>query len=906
VTDLSIASMRAISVKSKVVVGIVALSAVTLILASAVQMHYMRQDMTRLLSDEQFAAVSRIAQDLDAKIETDRDVLMRFAKGYPLDQLKSRDATRSYFTARPALLASFDDLMVVSPNGDLIADFPESPRRVALDSTDQAYFAKLKATLQPVISQPAWSAVHGEPTLEIFVPMLTADHRLAAVLIGCLTLQNKNLLGTLAQAKVGKSGVFFLLTRGPIPRYLVHPQKTMVLRPWTPDPASSTTRALHGFEGSAEETAGEGLHGLFSYKSLKAVDWLLIAAVPIEEAYAPIRLAEQRLWGITLAVCLFAVPLASLFAWRTLNPLSELRDDIDKQRSENGEQNLLLLARHDEIGDLARSFDALIRERTAGAAHQQDIERRLREVAESSERAKSQFLAHMSHEVRTPLNGVIGLTELLLDTHLNPEQRDYVQTILVSGQSLLSITNDILDLSKVEAGRLDLETIAYDPVRTLQEVIVLFSARASAKGLTIETDVSPDVPRRLIGDPGRLRQVLSNLLSNSLKFTITGSIRIALRVAEAVGEDVVLAFAITDTGVGMTPDQQAKLFLAYSQADASTSRRFGGTGLGLSICLRLVGLMGGKFDVKSAPEIGSTFTFTMRCPRITGESSDSEIIPAERPDRRFTGRVLLVEDNIVNRKVARATLKVLGLEVLEADDGSLALEILAREPVDLVLMDVNMPVMDGLEATRRIRTAEASGEFPGRRPIIAMTANVLREAVDVCRLSGMDGFVPKPFQRFQIIEELARWLRPNETVPNVSAPAQIDAPLAEPIDSTAYRQVAQIMGPEMTLLVAEFIATTTQGLDEISRAAEQNDRIGIELGAHSLKSSALAVGARPLSALAAALEMSAAREDFAGFGSCSAVLQMEFARARAALERLSGGNRSESGTPPHAESRVSA
>jgi signal transduction histidine kinase/CheY-like chemotaxis protein/HPt (histidine-containing phosphotransfer) domain-containing protein len=868
--------MHAFSLKSKVVLGIVALSVVILVLASAVQMHYMRQDMTRLLFDQQFAAVSRIAQDLDAKVETNRDVLVRLAKGFPIDELQSRDATRNYFRARPALLASFDDLLLVTPSGDLITDFPELPHRVALSSADQTDLETLKATLQPVIGQPALSGVHGEPALRIFVPMFTADQRLAAVLIGCLTLQNKNLLGTLADARVGKSGVFFLLTKGPTPRYLVHPQKPMVLQSWTPVATSATTRAMHGFEGSAEDTTGSGLHGLFSYKSLTAVDWLLIAAVPIEEAYAPIRLAEQRLWRITLGVCLLVVPVASMFAWRTLNPLSVLRDDIEKLRTQHGEQNLKFVARHDEIGDLARSFDALMRERTAAAAHQHETERRLREVAETSARAKSEFLAHMSHEVRTPLNGVLGLTELLLETPLSPEQRDYAQTILGSGQSLLSITNDILDLSKIDAGKLDLELVAYDPVRSLNEVIALFSARASAKGLTIETEVSPEVPRKLIGDPGR--------------------------VAQAVSEDVMVAFAVTDTGVGMTPDQQAKLFRAYSQAEASTSRRFGGTGLGLAICLRLVQLMGGRFDVKSAPGIGSTFTFTMRCARATSAPAEAEVCVADRLEQRFTGRVLLVEDNIVNRKVARATLKQMGLEVLEAENGSLALELLAVETVDLVLMDMNMPVMDGLEAARRIRIAEASGQYPGRRPVIAMTANVLREAVDSCRQAGMDGFVPKPFQRSQITAELARWLP--TAPPNVSGPAsaQIDpVPMGDPIDVIIYRRVEEAMGAEMALLVAEFTTITTHLLEDISRAAEQRDRNTIQMRAHTLRSSASSVGAAPLSALAAALEECASREGFADFGTASMALQTEFLRARAVLDSLCNGGPHNLGVPVDSE-----
>jgi CheY-like chemotaxis protein/HPt (histidine-containing phosphotransfer) domain-containing protein len=263
--------------------------------------------------------------------------------------------------------------------------------------------------------------------------------------------------------------------------------------------------------------------------------------------------------------------------------------------------------------------------------------------------------------------------------------------------------------------------------------------------------------------------------------------------------------------------------------------------------------------------------------------------------------VLLVEDNIVNRKVARATLKQLGLGVLEAKNGCLALEMLAREAVDLVLMDMNMPVMDGLETTRRIRIAEVSGQLAGRRPIIAMTANVLREAVDACRQSGMDGFVPKPFQRSQIIEELARWLQPTPTSVGVSASAQFDSPVREAVDVIAYRQVEETMGPEMALLVAEFISVTTHLLEDISRAAEQHDRITIKLRAHALRSSASAVGAAPLSALAAALEASASQEGFAGFATASVTLQTEFARARNALECLCNGNGPHLGTQADGE-----
>jgi signal transduction histidine kinase/DNA-binding response OmpR family regulator len=884
---VSLAMPQSISLKSKAVLGMVALTVLILVIVSAVQMHFMRQDMTRMLSDQQFAAVSRVAQDLDARFETTRDVLVRLAKGFPVSQLQSRETTRSYFTARPALLASFDDLLVLSPNGDLIADFPEATHQLTRSADDRANFEKVRVTLQPVISEPAMNATLGAPALQILVPILDEERHIVGVLIGVLTLQNKNLLGTLSEAKVGKSGLFLLMTRGASPRYLVYPDKSMILQPPTTALAASTKRALRGFEGSAEGLNGNGEPSLYSYRSLRTVDWLLMAVVPLKEVYAPIDSAEHRLWLITLTVCLIVMPLAWLFAWLMLNPLSVLRDDIEELRHNPFEQAPKLAHRNDEVGDLARSFYTLIQERTAAAASQQDAERQLRVIAESSARAKSDFLANMSHEVRTPMNGVLGLTELLLDTPLDPEQRDYAETILKSGQALLAISNDILDLSKIEAGKLDLELIAYDPVQTLEEVIELFAVRASAKSLVLESDVAPDVPRDLIGDPGRLRQVLSNLLSNSLKFTVAGLVRIELRVVEKLEDDVVLAFAVSDSGIGMTPAQQARLFRPYSQAEASTSRRFGGTGLGLTICLRLAELMGGTFDVKSEPGVGSIFTFTMRCALAepgAGRAGKSTRVPLER---RFTGRVLLVEDNVVNRKVMSATLKGLGLEVVDAENGSLALDTLMHEPIDLILMDMNMPVMDGIEATKRIRAAEASGERHGRMPIIAMTANVLKEAVDACREAGMDDFVPKPFQRSQTIDALARWLQPSASVASGSQRRRFDPAIDGAVDAAYYRQVEKTMGDEMGLLMMDFTSSTAQLLGEISRAAVEHDWLTIKRCAHTLRSSASSVGASRFAAMSADLEARACAERCSEMQQPAVALRIEFERVQQALDHLS-------------------
>jgi signal transduction histidine kinase/DNA-binding response OmpR family regulator len=890
--------MPAISLKSKVVLGNVALAVAVLVIASAIQMHFMRQDMSRMLPEQQFALVSREARDIDARFAGECDVLARLAKGFPPAELRSRSATREYLLARPALLASFDDLLVLDTDGDPIADFPQLPARTALTADDRASFQQLLSTLQMVVTEPAANASRGQPGLKIMVPIMGAGGQIAGVLVGVLRLENRNLLDGLGDAKVGKSGVFVVLTKSEPARYLAQPRKDMILQPRPPNATPATTRALHGFEGSLEDVSSTGVRSLYSFKSLNTLDWLLMAVVPIEEVYAPVQQAEHRAWLITIAICLVIIPLSWGLAWLMLNPLSRLRGDIDDLRHgrlrETGAPPVPRYAqRDDEIGDVARSFYALIDERSAAAERQQAAERRSREAAESASQAKSEFLARMSHEVRTPMNGVLGLTELLLDTDLNPEQRDFAQTILSSGQALLDISNDILDLSKIDAGKFSIEVIAYDPVKTLDDVIALFAPRASARGLLIEAEVAPDVPRDLMGDPGRLRQVLSNLVGNSLKFTVVGSVRIVLRVAARSDSEIMLSFAVIDSGIGLTADQQSRLFRDYSQADVSTARHFGGTGLGLAICLRLVELMGGTFNVVSVPGNGSTFSFTMRCAPAELGAAHPPAAGRVAPDLRFSGRVLVVEDNIVNMKVARAMLKGLGIDVLEAENGRVALDILVREHVDLVLMDMNMSIMDGIETTHRIRSAERAGEFAGRRPIIAMTANVLREATDACLAAGMDGFITKPFQRSQIVDTLVEWLRarPEADIPGAvlaaDPPPTAAPPAGDALDLASYRHIEETMGAEMELLVAAFRSSTEQLIGDIAAGARQRDARLIKSRTHTLQSSSASVGALELSRQAAAWGARVGEAQFADWEAVAPALRSEFARVYQALQQLS-------------------
>lgn len=382
---------------------------------------------------------------------------------------------------------------------------------------------------------------------------------------------------------------------------------------------------------------------------------------------------------------------------------------------------------------------------------------------EASE-AKSAFLAMMSHELRTPMNGVLGLTHALRGARLEPRHARYLEMIEKSGQGLMTILNDILDLSKIEAGKLELDISPFDLRELVDQTAVIWSETAREKGLELRLEIDPATPAWVMGDLARVRQILLNLISNALKFTDQGAVTV--RVAPA-GEGI--ALAVSDTGVGMTPEQRARLFSPFVQGDRSIARRFGGTGLGLTICRHLTELMGGEVTVQSAPGEGSTFTVTL--PLAMAEKP-APLKAEESKKLDFGGvRVLVVDDNVVNQLVARAVLESVGVTVLTADDGRAALERLRDELFDLVLMDVHMPVMDGIEAVRRIRAGEA-----GRAdmPIVALTADAMVGDAERLVAQGFDDAHPKPIAPAGLLATVAR-LASAEPVARGSGVSEQDA-----------------------------------------------------------------------------------------------------------------------------------
>ncbi len=716
-----------------------------------------------MIFSQQFAMVTAVAGGLDDRINTTRSSLINVANAAPANIIVNRDATQRWLDNRIGIRTFFtNSLFILDKNGIFISSFPAKPEIYGKSYAYREYFKNSLASGKPYISKPFIITTNDMPVIVMTAPIRAEDGSIKGLLCGAVDLLGSNsLFAELKNKKIGSNGYMYMFTKDRI--LLMHPDYARIMKNDVPVGVNLMfDKAILGFEGSGETINSRGLHFLASFKSLQTTGWILAANFPRDEAFHSITTFRNYYILGMLFMLLLTLVIVRKLGLSILNPIQNLTGQIQKLAKPESNKNQRISAPYfDELRMLAESFNALLdeverREKQLLIAMQETDLSRLKE--KEANEAKSEFLANMSHEIRTPMNAIIGMADLALMTSDENELHRYLSIVKSSSNHLLLVVNDILDFSKIESGNLLLEQREFHLNNIFYSIEKIYQFEIHKKGLILTFDISNDLPISIVADELRIRQILINLISNSLKFTEKGEIKIRASLKKEINvepEFSAVEISVSDTGCGIPEEKQNIIFSKFQQSDMSITRKFGGTGLGLSIVKDLVRLMDGDIIVKSEPGKGSEFILWLKV-KTGGSMQDIkkvEEIPHEKISDKRQLRILLVEDNMVNIILGVTVLEKLSNIVSVARNGVEAMDLLSKNEYDLILMDIEMPVMDGIEATKRIRNGEC-GEEKKNINIVAMTAHAVAEIKQQGMDAGMNDYITKPIDITKIQERI--------------------------------------------------------------------------------------------------------------------------------------------------------